>query len=233
MGKVWRIALSATLLLAVPRPAKAVEHTMPILPPVGDHSQPSQPTNGLAMENVAPPLPAAPEASQIIPGGAQPSSLVQFFSGHWHSPAFPPAAGAPCSTCCTDGNCGDNCGKRQRKIARFLDWMIYRPLDGGKTKCCHGCDSEPPPAWAFFPCEKGCRCGGGCAVAGQATMYYAKDAGPENKVVQTAYPPVAAPQPMEPPPAPKPVAAPPKQQGIAKSMPVLDPTQYRRKPGGN
>jgi hypothetical protein len=228
MGNAWSVALSAGLLVLAPSVARPAEPTPSMLPPASAPAQPG--TDGSA--------PAGPSASTTPPTAtdATPhaSNLVQFLTGgEWRAPV--PAA-APCATCCDNGCCTDNCGKRQRKVARFLDWLIYRPLDGGKTKCCQICQSEPPPAWAFFPCEKGGHCGC-CAVAGQRPLYYTKDAGTTatNQTVQTAYPPNTVQQaPPAPAPAPPPApAAPQKQGGIAKAMPVLDPSQYRRMPNGN
>jgi hypothetical protein len=140
-----------------------------------------------------------------------------------------PKCGGPmgCSDC---GDCCAECGRRQRKVARFLDWLIYIPLDKGKTKCCPVCVSRPPPAWAFFPCEGNGRCAN-CAVAGQAPvqMSFAKAAGETttNKVVSTAYPPSGpAPQPEAPPSPPRISSY--KPQNIAAKMPVLDPAQFRK-----
>jgi hypothetical protein len=157
------------------------------------------------------------------------------------------------SGCCTGRcpNCGgpmasgcqtcEDCGKRQHKVARFLDWLIYVPLDRGKTKCC-GCWSEPPPAWAFFPCEGGGRCA--TCVAASATIYYAKQAGatsstqvpngtaaPATKqLVEAAYPSTGTAPKTAPPPVQAPTVAP---KTVAPVMPVLDPTQFRRAPANN
>jgi len=164
------------------------------------------------------------------------------------TPACAPAwAPQRCTTCCGRcPTCGkpmacassqscEECGKRQRKVARFLDWLIYVPLDHGKTKCC-ACRSEPPPAWSFFPCEGGGRCQ--TCVASAATVYYAKAAGattssqvpPATAVVQTAYPPKAALKLPDPPPSPVSAPAP---RTVAPTMPVLDPSQFRRAAAGS
>src|SRR5947209_12045654 len=114
MRKACLIALSASLLMAWPGPAGAVEPTMPTLPPAGRQAPaPAPPADGLVMDNAAPAAPTTPDTGTVVPGGTQPSTLVQFLSGHaWHAPTAAPQAACP--TCCTDGNCGDNCGKRQR-----------------------------------------------------------------------------------------------------------------------
>jgi hypothetical protein len=146
------------------------------------------------------------------------------------------AVGAHCPTC-GDAMCGgdcSNCGKRQKRCARFLDWLIYIPLDHGKTKCCSCCDSCPPPAWAFFPCTSSGRCTS-CAAA-HATLYYSKEAGTanSNQVVETAYPPAKQQAAQA-----KPAAenqnrmSSYKPQSIAQSMPVLDPNQFRKAAGNN
>jgi hypothetical protein len=210
MRNTWSVVLSASLLTLAPCAARPAEPTPSTLPPASGPAQP-------ASDGLVPGGPAASTPSAAPTGAAShPSNMFQFLAGQgWHGPAS--ATAAPCATCCDNGCCTEDCGKRQRKVARFLDWLIYRPLDGGKTKCCH-CQSEPPPAWAFFPCEKGSHCG--CsAVAGQGPLYYAKEAGTTaaTQTVQTAYPPNTV-QPPPPPPAPAappPPAAPQKQGGIA------------------
>ena len=113
------------------------------------------------------------------------------------------------------------------KVARFLDWLIYIPLDHGKTKCC-GCDSEPPPAWAFFPCENGRGCNGCAANAGPVYQVKAAGATTTSQVVATAYPPTATPKPAA---QPIPVS-PSSPRQVAATMPVLDPKQFRQ-PAGN
>jgi hypothetical protein len=128
-----------------------------------------------------------------------------------------------CSSC----NSCKECGQRQQKVARIIDWLTYIPLDRGKTKCCGPCDSCPPPAWAFFPCEGGGRCN--TCVASAATVYYAKAPGAttSSQVVQTAYPPQ---------PTPKAAPQPPRvstysPQTVNAKMPALDPAQFRKAMG--
>jgi hypothetical protein len=131
----------------------------------------------------------------------------------------------------SDCGCCTECGKRQMKVARFLDWLVYVPLDHGKTKCC-GCQAAPPPAWAFFPCHD-CGQGCACAAANQETMYYAKEAGKTttNQVVQTAYPPKTAEKPSAPPAPPRVSSF--NSQAIQPRMPVLDPSQFQKPATGN
>jgi hypothetical protein len=181
-----------------------------------------------------PPLPTLTEAECCQPGTAH---LLG------RRPLRCPTCGGPIGG--SDRGCCQECGKRQKKVARFLDWLIYIPLDHGKTKCC-GCQTEPPPAWAFFPCE-GCRgrnCAG-CSVAG-ASAYYTKapqavgPAAPAAQVVESAYRADSAKNPAEKPQpasnmlvtATKAASPPVAPKGVANSMPVLDPAQYRRTDAG-
>lgn len=134
-----------------------------------------------------------------------------------------------CSSC--GGGC-DPCGGSHlgHKTKRFFDWLIYVPLDHGKTKCCHGCQSCRPPAWVFFPCEGGTRACGNCGGGpGAGMMYYAKGPAtttatvPAGQVVQTAYG------------APKPATTGAEKRlstykpaSIAGNMPALAPEQFRK-----
>jgi hypothetical protein len=168
-----------------------------------------------------------------------------------------------CSSCqannCSTCNGCNNCGKRQEKIARLLDFLIYIPADRGKTKCCQICQSTPPPAWVFFPCQG---CGNGCATCAGGTpaaVSYAKTPtapGP-NPVAQAAYVPptplqqrLAAPvqqaaapvqqaaapiQQQQATAAPQPPPPPPTKSSYNQltpqgKVPVLDPAQFRKMP---
>jgi hypothetical protein len=190
---------------------------------------------------------AAPPATAPAPGPTAPSAAPETPPAASEVVATPgPGCGTDgCQTCCmhrcpTCGNmvkcdsCGNclECGRRQKKVARILDWLIYVPEDHGKTKCCQPYLSSPPPAWAFFPCEGCGRCN--TCVASAATVYYSKLPGAttSNQVVQTAYPTHTAPQ-AAPQAAPKPAEQPARvpsfaPQSVAAKMPVLDPSQFRK-----
>jgi hypothetical protein len=139
-----------------------------------------------------------------------------------------PSCGNGCSSC----NSCSGCGTGNAKIKRFCEWLVYVPLDHGKTKCCRHCDSCAPPAWVFFPCEGGGRCSWGTAPAAPATVYYAKEAGATttNRIVETAYPPkTAESKPLDPPGR----VSTYKPQVVKDAMPVLDPGQFRKAPPAN
>jgi hypothetical protein len=202
MWKVWCIALTTVALAASYRPARADEPAIQQAP-------------------------VAEAPAMQCPGQCEcgpPKTAVEFLSRHVRR--CPTCGGAMNGSDC--GSCAE-CGKRQKKVARFLDWLIYVPEDHGKTKCCRPCDSCPPPAWAFFPCEGGGRCN--TCVASAATIYYAKAPGATttSQVVQTAYPPKATPKPAEQPPRVSTYSP----QALPAKMPVLDPTQFRKQPGTN
>ncbi len=197
----------------------------------GSGSARAQEPAGPALSETAPPEPAANPPAAAVPvapaeGDAGPTlPAVELPS---RNAQRCPACGGPMNGSDRGGCCAE-CGKRQKKVARFLDWLIYIPEDLGKTKCCKGCDSCPPPAWAFFPCEGGGRCN--TCVASAATVFYAKAPGAAttSRVVQSAYPqPKAAPKPAEQPPR----ISSYNPQNVSGKMPVLDPTQFR-KPGAD
>ena len=132
--------------------------------------------------------------------------------------------GSGCSTCNSCGQCRYGCDK----VQKFFNWLIYIPLDHGKTKCCKCCDSCPPPAWVFFPCEGGGRACATCATGGaSATMYYAKAAGQpgtaNGQVVQSGYTAKKA----ETQSAVKTLST-YKPAAVAPNMPVLEPMQFRK-----
>jgi hypothetical protein len=136
------------------------------------------------------------------------------------------------------GDCGccSNCGHRQIRVARALDWLFYRPADHGKAKCCQTCMSCPPPAWAFFPCQSGGRCNSCVAGGAIAIAVRPAEAPAAGQVVKSAYPsPPAAqliPQ-VAAPVAPKPATPSARlssyaPQAVSQTMPILDPTQFRK-----
>jgi hypothetical protein len=146
--------------------------------------------------------------------------------------AHPTESAGQCATCGSGGQCGacNPCGGSHlgHKAKRFMDWLIYVPLDGGKTKCCRQCDSCTPPAWVFFPClSSGCRnCAHGFAALSPETIYYAKAAGTSatGQVVQSGYSPQAAGAANG---GEKRLST-YKPAAVAGSMPTLDPTQFRK-----
>jgi hypothetical protein len=226
MRKAWWVALTGFALAIgvrtvgaqepVNRPAPPPTAAVPFAPlPPGVPTVTLAPYGALLPApystccNLVPPCPTK-QCSRYSTGVCPPSGCP--------TGSCPTAAAAPCNTC-------QDCGKRQRKIARFLDWLIFIPEDS-KTKCC-SCASPPPPAWTFFPCQGDRRCPT-CAT-GTPTVYYTKAAGatttspapPNNPVMQTAYAP------------PKPVAPPQPASSSdprtpASLMPVLDPSQFRK-----
>jgi hypothetical protein len=144
-----------------------------------------------------------------------------------------PAGNAPCATCGSGGQCGacNPCGGSHlgHKCKRFFDWLIYVPLDHGKTKCCKPCDSCRPPVWVFFPCESsGCRnCAHGHGAGSPETVYYTKAAGTNaSGVVQSGYTPQAGAATNA---AGKPLST-YKPASVAGNMPVLEPSQFRKPP---
>jgi hypothetical protein len=256
MRNVWWIALTAVVLAVGSRNAKAQEPANQPAPPAATTNPPTAmlpPTAPVATLAPYGALLSGPYANCCSPG----SSCAATQSGtdvtiHVWKRGWSKAANAGCATACASGcstcDSGEDCGKRQQKVARFLDWLIYVPLDRGKTKCC-GCQSEPPPAWAFFPCEGRSRCQ--TCAASSPPVYYAKPAGATtsnqvptgtpapagNQVIETAYPPITVAKPIDPASlAPLPTLAPPSlalptsQRTVAPTMPVLDPSQFRRAP---
>jgi hypothetical protein len=222
MRNFWWVALVMSAVVVTIRPASADEPTRT------PATIPAPPAGAVTTQQL-PPLPTISEAEC-----ARSRTAAEFLR---RRVTRCPTCGGPLGA----GDCGccAECGKRQSKFARFLDWLIYVPLDKGKTKCCPVCRSAPPPAWAFFPCEGGGRCAS-CAVAAP-TLYYTKAStpAPANQTVETAYPPSAGPKVQAPPPAPTPPSPPPstrvsmfKQQGVANAMPVLDPSQFRKPVNG-
>jgi hypothetical protein len=152
--------------------------------------------------------------------------------------------------CDAYGNCSE-CGRRQTKVGRILDWLFYSAEDHGKTQGYQISLSAPPPAWAAFPVQGGGRCttcvassAAACTakppalyIARPPAAYVAKPpAAPvSNTVKLNAYQLPIAQQPSTQ-TAAQPVILPARvstfvPQSVAPNMPVLDPSQFRRQPG--
>jgi hypothetical protein len=172
-----------------------------------------------------------PTTKPETPPGAVPVAPAAPAAAMMPSPSEPYGGGC-CSSC---NSCG-SCRGGSEKVHKFFAWLIYVPLDHGKTKCCRGCDSCPPPAWVFFPCETSCRGCATCAAGGApATMYYAKAAAqPTAETVPQATAPSGQTQSGYTPKASQPATGGQttystyKPAAVAASMPVLEPTQFRK-----
>jgi hypothetical protein len=139
---------------------------------------------------------------------------------------------APAGGCCAQGGCGscDPSGGSHLgpKTKRFFSWLIYVPLDLGKTKCCQGCSGCTPPAWVFFPCQgSGRKCAPCAGIVAPETMYFAKAAGAPTagQVVQAGYPTTA-----ESTAGGERRLSTYKPGTVAATMPVLGPEQFRKPP---
>ena len=138
-----------------------------------------------------------------------------------------PACGS--GGCSTSDSACNPCGGSHlgHKAKRFFDWLIYVPLDHGKTKCCHRCQTCTPPAWVFFPCEGGSRACGNWGGTGAGMIYDAKGpataTAPTGQVIQAGYG------------ASKPATTGAEKRlstykpaSIAGNMPALAPDQFRK-----
>lgn len=217
MRNVWWMVLAAAGLFLAKDTANADERASSLPAVVSDNT-------ATAPE---PPKADAP-AAEIVPSPKSASTSPPIMA------TGPSCANGNCSNACSGGcgsACGD-CGCRTgsfSRIKKLAAWMFYMPLDRGKPKCCGCACSAPPPAWVFFPClgkSGGCStCGTSPAVLPQVTtVQYAK--APGAKVSQ----PVMLNQ--QPAPAGSPGIRISTYQPtvIKRTMPVLEPTQFRKAP---
>jgi hypothetical protein len=226
MRHVWWFALGALALALSGSAARAQDAKYRPTP------KPTSPYSviGASMTEADPanPGPSAPAPSAPAPSTPAPAVPMAGAEPPHPGPAWSSFAGAPAS-------CSACRGKGEGKLRRLFEWLTYRPLPGSaKCKVCEpfSCACHPPP-WVYFPCLGGGCGSGGCGgravgAAAAATMYFAKSAGQTTNgpITQAGFVNDAQAADGKGPPAYHPSTY--KPESIAKSMPVLPPSIFRK-----